>query len=49
MRKQVLVKPKPSRMGRRADELLPLDPRDFDVLRAKAALRQKPTRKGGDR
>ena len=48
MRKQILIKRKPRRMGSGVPEALPLDPRDVDVLRAKAALRQQLPRKGGD-
>lgn len=38
MRKQVLVRRKRHRTGRGVAEMLPLDPRDLDVVRAKAAL-----------
>lgn len=49
MRRQVLVKRKPRRMGGAVAEMLPLDPRDVDVVRAKAVLRRQHPRKGGDR
>jgi hypothetical protein len=39
MRKQLQVERKPRRVRSTAVEVLPLDPRDPDVLRAKALLR----------